>query len=351
MAARVYVDFQTVKRKISIPEVLEVLGIAERFARKGDKLVGVCPLPSHIHGPRPNDQQFHIDRKDDIWLWKCFSSDCNKGGDVIELVKAMTGLSDAHVRFWFADHFPADRIGSTKTPERRQADTKKAHEHGGAETTLAGDKVDSVDIASSPAPLKPLRFHLNLDPAVPYLTQRGLTPETIERFGCGLAKKGVLAGYVAIPIYRWPAASQNENAVGYIGRWPGEDFDDEHPRYKAPSGFEVSRTVFGLPQAMASPADTPLVVTEGALKTMWLDQCGFASVSTLTATVSDEQADILVSTKRPLVLMFDGNAQAAMRLAAAKLITRSFVKVVKLPADSEPDDLSPEELRELLSPA
>ena len=35
MAARVYVDFQTVKRTISIPEVLEVLGIAERFSRKG----------------------------------------------------------------------------------------------------------------------------------------------------------------------------------------------------------------------------------------------------------------------------------------------------------------------------
>ena len=54
-----------------------------------------------------------------------------------------------------------------------------------------------------------------------YLRERGLTAETIQRYGLGLCRRGVLKGYVAIPVYRWPRAA-GENPVAYLGRWPGE---------------------------------------------------------------------------------------------------------------------------------
>ena len=96
MSKRPYISFAEVKNKMPIPDVLDALNLADQFQRKGDTLSGTCPLPSHKHGPSPNPDQFKINRKDGIWLWHCFG-DCQRGGDVIELVKEITGHDDAHV--------------------------------------------------------------------------------------------------------------------------------------------------------------------------------------------------------------------------------------------------------------
>lgn len=69
-----------------------------------------------------------------------------------------------------------------------------------------------------------------------------------------------------------------------------------------------------------------------------------------SSSLSDAQADLLVKTRRPIVLMLDGNeaGQQGMRAAAGKLITQTFARVVKLPGGCEPDDLSADELRSYL---
>ncbi len=209
------------------------------------------------------------------------------------------------------------------------------------------------DEAQSQPPLKPLRFYLNLDGHSTYLQERGVTASTIARYGIGLCSKGVLNGYVAMPVHRWPKESDGENPVGYVGRWPGDDWnDDDRPRYKVPGGFEVSRVVYGLEQALdVSNSSCPLVAVEGVFKVYHLVQHGFPNcVSTFTSSLSDEQADILVSCGRPIVLMFDGNTAgyAGMRTAAARLITRSWVRVVKLDDGVEPDHSSGEQLKKVL---
>src|SRR5262245_36202841 len=104
MADRPYVSFAEVKEKISVPDVLGAVGMLDQFQRRGDTLTGVCPLPGHKHGPRPNSSQWKADCREGIWQWYCFG-DCHRGGDVIELAKALTGLDNGHVRFWFAENF------------------------------------------------------------------------------------------------------------------------------------------------------------------------------------------------------------------------------------------------------
>src|SRR5215217_2540286 len=108
MAKRPYVNFKEIKERIRIADVLEILGLTDRFKKARDGLMGVCPLPSHAHGPMPNAEQFKIGHKDGIDVWHCFG-DCQRGGDVIEFVKAMTGYDNAHVRLWFAEYFK-DRL-------------------------------------------------------------------------------------------------------------------------------------------------------------------------------------------------------------------------------------------------
>lgn len=333
---RPYIDFKEVKEKVSIPDALEALGLLEQFTEKKSVWSGVCPNPKHEHGPQPNNQQFKFDNRRGEWLFKCFG-DCNAGGDVIELVKMIKQLSDEHVRFWLAEKF-GDRLSTTKG---RSKPSKPA----------ASTVAPAVE---SPTELKPLRFYLNLDPSVPYLAERGIGSEMIARYGIGLCRKGTMKGYVACPVYRYPKHAVDENPVGYIGRWPGDDFDadDGRPRYKVASGFEVSRVVYGLNEALDQSSDSlPLIVVEGPFKVCYLAQRGFSNtVSTFMSSISDEQAAILIATKRPIVLLFDGDdaGYQGMRMGAAKLITKTLVRVVKLATDVEPDHLSQEQLDELL---
>jgi len=348
--SRPYIDFAEVKRKVPIPDVLAPLDIADNFTKKGDVYTGQCPI--HVHGPRPNRQQFKIDRRSGTWLWHCFG-DCQRGGDVIELVKAVTQLSDQHVRFWFADHF-GDRLTETKRRDTKKAGRDEVQAQSEPADQNAVSIVSADKSAGKQKPLKPLRFRLNLDvdAARPYLQFRGVSDEMIARYGLGLCRKGVLAGYLAIPIHRYPRRD-GEAAVAYIGRWPGADFDPDadRPRYKLPGGFPASQVVYGLPEALETSDRTPLIIVEGPFKVWHLVQAGFpGAVSTLTASVSEEQAAILAQTGRGIILLFDGNeaGYAGMRSAAGKLITQTYVRVVRLPDGVEPDQLAGEQLKHLL---
>ena len=123
MSQRPYVSFQEIKEKISLPDCFEPLGISpDHFKRKGGKLSGVCPIPSHPHGPCPNPQQWKADNKKGTWMWNCFG--CENGGDVIELVKRVEFDGDteanAHCRFWFAEHF--GDVLSLDKPRKEQDD-------------------------------------------------------------------------------------------------------------------------------------------------------------------------------------------------------------------------------------
>lgn len=354
---RPYIDFKEVKRVISIPDVLESFGLLDRFIRRGETLTGVCPLPQHQHGPSPNPEQFKINQKDGVWLWHCFG-DCQRGGDVIEFTKAMTGHSDAHVRLWFAEAF-SDKLNLSKSrpsgEQGRQAsksDTIVAPNQSAS--SKEGFEAGNPDDTSSTAvePLKPLGFRLQLDPDAPYLRERGVMPETIHRYGLGLAKRGMMAGYVAIPIYRYPREG-GENPVAYLGRWPGDDYNEEQgkPRYKFPPDFPASRIVYGLNQALQTQDDQPLIVVEGPFKVFHLVQCGFVStVAILGSFLSNEQARQLIITARPIVLLFDGDKAGSdgAERAVDKLISRTFVKVVSLTNGTEPDNLTVDDLMQKL---
>lgn len=157
---------------------------------------------------------------------------------------------------------------------------------------------------------------------------------------------------MAIPVFDCPR-DEDTNPLGYLGRWPGDvpAGSDGHPRYKWLPGFAKSRVVYGLAEALAHTRHEPLIVVEEPFKVYHLVQAGFpGAVAVFGCSLSDEQAGVLGSTGRPIVLMFDAAeaGQNGMRAAAGKLITKAFVRVVKLPDGTEPDDLPPKDLRQLL---
>lgn len=355
MERRPYVSFDECKAKVPIPDVLKVLGLADRFQQRNGALVGVCPFPGHHHGPSPNPEQFRINVVDGkFWMFRCWG-DCQAAGNVVQFVMRMTGLSAEHVRFWFAEHF-GDRLNlsrnrqESRAPRASPVEMKEAGEVVQEPQPANAKQVESK-LPDASGEYKPIRFRLQVDSSVPYLKERGITEETAKRFGIGLANRGVMAGYIAIPVWDFP---KGEFPAGYIGRWPGENHDAQQgrPRYKLPVNFPKQRFLFGLAEALDGTEGQPLVVVEGFVGALHCVQNGFpTTVAAFGSSLSDEQATLLIATGRPIVLLFDGDAsgQEGTEAAAKKLLRHTFVRTVHLDASRQPDDLTPEELGTVLS--
>ena len=80
-----YHDFRILKQSVTIPHVLQHRGLLDHFKTRGDSLVGPCPIHA---GDNPRAFVVTLDRD----LWFCFSR-CCRGGDVIDLVRALDGVS------------------------------------------------------------------------------------------------------------------------------------------------------------------------------------------------------------------------------------------------------------------
>ena len=353
----VFVDFDECKAKISIPDVLDVLGIADRFQQRNGMLRGVCPMPAHQHNPvRPNPNQFTIREIDGIWMWKCWG-DCQASGTVVTFITNYLQLSPAHARLWFHEHFANRLTATAKSKKRGAGDRGGEKQCSDAENhptefpqPAAATGVVDEPAADSSEDYKPIRFTLRLEPNVPYLKGRGVSDETVARFGIGLCNRGMLKRYVAIPVWDDPPGT---HPYGYLGRWAADDYDseDDRPRYKWPTAFPRNRFVYGLREALDAGDSLPLIVVEGPFKVYHLLQHGYPNaVATFGSSLSDEQADRLIATKRPIVLMYDGDeaGRAGMRVAAQKLITGTFVRTVELADGIEPDQLDADNLRQML---
>lgn len=353
MGTRPFVSFDECKQKVSIPEVLERLGIADQFVIRNGTWVGKCPYPSHVHGPSPNTEQFKINLVDGVWLWRCWG-DCKSAGNVVQFVMRMLGQSAEHARFFFAEHF-GDRLhlgrsGGVNPTARDSPETKKVGEvlvkPAPTETNLTETKIPSAECE-----YKPIRFLLQVDAAVPYLQNRGITEATAKRFHVGLASKGMMAGYIAVPVWSFP---KGKFPAGYIGRWAGEDYnaDQGRPRYKLPGNFPKHQFLFGINEALEAMTDKPLILVEGFFGALHCIQNGFPStVALLGSSLSDEQAALLTDAKRPIVLMLDGDESGrnGMTAAVTKLTAHAFVRSVHLDDGQQPDHLTGTDLRSVLS--
>ena len=76
-----HLDFQWLKRRVSIEQVLADKALLSQLRRGNGRLVGPCPLH---WGDNPNAFVVSL-RKN---LWRCFTG-CDAGGDVVELVRRL----------------------------------------------------------------------------------------------------------------------------------------------------------------------------------------------------------------------------------------------------------------------
>ncbi len=141
---------------------------------------------------------------------------------------------------------------------------------------------------------------LKLDPAHAYLAERGLSPAIVAAFGLGYCNRGLMAGYVCIPIH-----NERGELVAYAGRWPGEAVPDGQERYKLPAKFKKSRVLFNLHRV--SDAEN-VVVVEGYWSAIRLHALGVPVAALMGWSASADQIALLrYRGVRSITLLLDGD--------------------------------------------
>ena len=313
-----WVDFKAVKAAVSMRMALHHYQVNRK---KGDELRGRCPIHK---GEGQNT--FHVSLAKNAF--QCFS--CQARGNVLDFVAAMEQCSvrDAGLKFqeWFG----------IEKPESAQPTAKKPVEDKPAEAARVGE---------SALVNKPLSFQLKgIDPAHPYLAERGISKETAETFGVGFfSGKGSMSGRIVIPIH---------NDRGELVAYAGRSIDGSEPRYKLPAGFHKSAELYNLHRVLEqSSAQGPVVVVEGFFDCMKVSVAGFPCVALMGSSLSDVQEALVAAKFERVIVMLDADEPGQQ--AAAECLTRlsrlMWVRAALLPEGKQPDQLSSEELQEVLA--
>jgi DNA primase len=212
--------------------------------------------------------------------------------------------------------------------------------------------------------------------AMAYLRQRGLTDETIARFGLGWSgegrgalasalngqgitqdqllqagllrtgEDGQIRGELFFNRVMFPIRDRTGRMISFGGRILG----DGQPKYvNGPETalFSKRRTLYGLDLAReASRRGADVVAVEGYMDVIALHQAGFgAAIAPLGTALTAEQLEELWRLSPAPTLCFDGDAagaRAAARVAEAALPNLApdrSLRIATLPAGEDPDTL------------
>ncbi|MBM3209376.1 toprim domain-containing protein [Candidatus Shapirobacteria bacterium] len=316
-----WVDYKELKQKVGIKEILERYGLLAGMRQSKDELIGFCPFH------KESKPSFHASLTKNAY--QCFG--CKAKGNILDFVqqKESVELREAGLLIskWFG-------IGSQPTAAPKPSYALK---EGDNKAELAKEE----EIANPP-----LKFALKLDPAHPYLKERGISDETIESFGLGFCSRGLLKGRIAIPIH-----DEVGELVAYAGRWPGDPPEGEG-KYKLPPGFKKHLVLYNLHRAVKEAPAGNFILVEGFFDCFRVWQSGFKNVVALMGSaLSKEQEELLAAFAKKIILMLDRDeaGQKATQEILPRLAKRFFVKVIELPSEgSQPDKLEKNTLASLL---
>ena len=337
----------TAEIKSKLP-VLDVVGETVALKRAGSAYKGLCPFhaektPSFIVSP---------DRES----WRCFG--CGEGGDIFTFLMRRDGVDFREALSRLAEKAGVELSARTAKDDRHRRRLREA-----LEAAIAWYREVLLQARQA-------------EPARRYLDERGLSPETLERFaigyapntwdaltrrliGRGFSNAELVAAGLASPSNRGgvidkfrgriiiPIRDASGRAVGLGGRiMPGA----EGPKYlNSPAGplFDKGRTLYGLDLAKAAIRREKLtVIVEGYTDVMAAHQAGFANVvASLGTALTRGQIELATRYADGIALAYDVDlaGEAATQRGLLEELgpdqSVSKVRVVRIPAGKDPDEL------------
>jgi DNA primase len=342
-----WVSFDEIKKKITLGMAIDHYRVSLRRVA-ADVLRGKCPLP--MHGSEKSKDSFTATlSKGTGGVWACQSQSCiaarggRRGGNALDFVAAMERCSvrDAAIKMTEWSNAPGDSPYAATQPvaaEERSSQTPPERSQREQPQSKPDERA-----GESEEPNRPLGFTLRgIDRNHPYLASRGLNRETLDTFGVGFFPgKGSMAGRVAIPIH---------NGKGELVAYAGRSVDQKEPKYKLPAGFRKSEELFNFHRADEIDTST-VVVVEGFFDAMTVHQAGFpAVVALMGCACSHSQEALLVERFECVVLMLDGDepGREAQHTLTRQLASRCFVRTATVPDGKQPDQLSADEIKNIL---
>lgn len=328
---------------IARTDIVDLVSESVRLTKKGNSWWGCCPF----HGEKT--PSFHV--LPDRQIYKCFG--CGKGGGVIRYVMELENLP-----FQDAVAVLARRAGMA-VPEFRGSSP------GARERR---EKILEMNRQAA------LVFHRWLNgpegaEGLNYLQRRGLSRDTLTRFGLGFApnswdslitelsargydKRDLLDAGLAVSTKEGRIYDRFRNRVmfpiidvrGSVIGFGGRVMDDSTPKYlNSPDTpvYNKSRNVFALNLAKTSKAGR-VILTEGYMDTIALHQAGFDNaVASLGTALTEEHGQLLARYFKESVIAYDGDgAGVAAAQRAIPLLEKAGlkVKVLRMQGAKDPDE-------------
>ncbi len=323
-------------------DLSEVAASYVNLRRAGRNMVGLCPFHNE------KTPSFNIFPENGSFY--CFG--CGAGGDVITFVRRIENLD-----YMEAIRFLAQRAG-IQVPE------------GSADDGMSRLKARIMEINRETA-----RFYnavLNSaqgEAGMKYLTGRGLTQNTIRRFGLGYAPS---SRYTLVDFLEKKGYTQNEMIlanVAFKGRsgravdrfysrvmfpiidlrgniiaFGGRILTDEKPKYLNTAEtpvFNKGSFLFALNFAKSSGSEQ-LILCEGYMDVISLHQAGFTNaVATLGTALTPSQAHLMARYTKEVIVSYDSDEagqKAASRAIPILRETGLLVKVLTIAGGKDPDE-------------
>lgn len=321
----------------------DVVGQYVELKRSGSNLFGLCPF----HGEKTASFSVAPDKG----IYYCFG--CHKGGGAVNFIMEIESLSypDAvrHLAKRAGMEVPEDESyrSQYRQQERLWALSKEAARFFRAQLF-------------SPAGQE----------AAQYIVSRGLSKDTVTRFGLGFAPNGwsglldamkakgyteqeLLDAGLAVrsqqkgSVYdrfrnrlMFPIIDVRGNVIGFGGRV----MDDSKPKYlNSPETliFNKRKNLFALNVAKKTKLDC-IILTEGYMDAIALHQYGFdCAVASLGTSLTEDHANILSKYTNRIVLTYDADeaGQNATRRAVPMLEKAGLqVKILRMQGAKDPDE-------------
>lgn len=264
--------------------------VAAAFANASPSPTGwyrvACPLCLQSLGKEDRRQSLAIFVS--TWKWHCFR--CGRSG---RLPYAPTGLEDAE-------------LGEITPPDPGELEAPEGF-------TLLGDGDGLTAYAFKPARV--------------YLSSRRISRKTCQEIGIGATLNGKAAYRVIVPV------KAGREWFGWVGR----SWVEKAPlRYLYPRGMPRGEIMFNSTALSVSTRD-PALIVEGVFDALphWPNTVACLGKPT------DDQVELLLDAKRPLVIMLDGDAWREAR-SLARVLRRSGKEAsfVRLPPTFDPGNFS-----------
>lgn len=304
------------KKQIGIAQVLKAYNLSDRLKRRGDQLLGPCPLHG---GDNPTAFRVHLTRG----LWNCFTA-C-RGGDIVDLIckiEKCSKTSAALILRRMAAALPAPM------PLEPQS-----YPHG--TTTIS---------------FRPFPHKIPLNPHTPFLQDnKGIAVNTAARFEAGLPdpKSRFLQGTVAVRLH-----DIQGHPMGYCGRRLDPEAISRWGKWRFPTNFPKAKLLYNAHRAIFA-RHRGIVIVECPWAAMRLTQAAIPGVvALLGTTITLTQLNWLAPAPAVLLLMDGDHAgRTGSRKIAQALSPHTTVLIHDLPAQLEPEDLSDPTLAALVGNA